>query len=93
MDNGKSIAGVILQETPAELKVVTNLLNPNAFVRINRKDIEEQVASRVSAMPAGLANVLTESEIRYMLSFLETGGYKLPAHLKHDHEHKAEQAP
>ncbi len=93
LDNGKSIAGVILQETPAELKVVTNLLNPNAFVRINRKEIEEQVASRVSAMPAGLANVLTESEIRDMLSFLETGGYKLPAHLKHDHEHKAEQAP
>lgn len=88
LKNGKLISGVIVQETPAELKVVTNLLNPNAFVRVKRNDIEERVASTVSAMPAGLANVLTKAEILDLVSFLETGGYKLPAHLKHKHQHE-----
>lgn len=88
LKNGKSVNGVIVDESPAELKVVTNLLNPNAFVRVARKDIDEQFASLISAMPPGLVNVLTKTEILDLVSFLETGGYKLPAHLKHEHEHK-----
>lgn len=87
LKNGKLITGVIVQETPVELKVVTNLLAPNAFVRVKRSDIEEQVASTVSAMPAGLTNVLTKAEVLDLVSFLQTGGYKLPAHMKHDHQH------
>ncbi len=85
MKNGKVITGVIVDESPAEYKVVTNLLIPNAFVRINRSEIQEQIPSKISAMPAGLANVLTKAEILDLVSFLETGGYKLPPHLKHDH--------
>lgn len=88
MKSGKVVTGVIVQEAPAELKVVTNLLTPNAFTRIKRTDIEEQIPSGRSAMPAGLANVLTKTEIMDLVSFLETGGYKLPAHLKHGHQHK-----
>lgn len=71
LESGKLVTGVIVQETPAEYKVVANLLNPNAFVRINRKDIDEQVASTVSAMPSGLANVLTRAEILDLVSFLQ----------------------
>ena len=85
MDSGRVVAGVIVEQSPAELKVVSNLLNPNAFVRIDRKEIEEQVPSKISAMPNGLANVLTKNEILDMVSFLEHGGYKLPEHLKHKH--------
>jgi putative heme-binding domain-containing protein len=87
LKSGKLVAGVIVQESAAEFKVVTNLLNPNAFVRVNRKEIEEQIPSKISAMPNGLANVLTKAEILDMVSFLEFGGYKLPAHLKHSHDH------
>lgn len=85
LKSGKTLSGVIVDESKSELKVVTNLLNPNAFVRVQRNQIDEQFASRLSAMPAGLANVLTEQEIRDLVSFLQTGGYKLPAHLQHKH--------
>ena len=85
MESGKLISGVIVDESPAEYKVVSNLLNPNAFVRVNRKQIDEQTVSSVSAMPAGLANVLSKEELTDLVSFLQTGGYKLPKHLKHGH--------
>lgn len=90
LKNGKVLAGVIVDESPAELKVVTNLLNPNAFVRLKRNDIDDQIPSALSAMPKGLIDVLTKAEINDLLSFLQTGGYKLPEHLKkvHDHQHE-----
>ncbi len=87
MDSGRVVSGVIVDESPAEYKVVQNLLNPNAFVRIKREDIDEQSQSKISAMPAGLVNVLTKQEILDLVSFLQTGGYKLPAHLKKMHDH------
>ena len=87
MDSGQVVSGVIVDESPAEYKVVQNLLNPNAFVRIKREDIDEQVQSTISAMPVGLANVLTKKELLDLVSFLQTGGYKLPAHLKKMHNH------
>lgn len=87
LKNGKLVSGVVVDESPEELKVVTNLLNPNAFVRVKRKEIDEQILGKVSAMPAGLADVLTKTEILELVSFLETGGYKLPKHLKKMHQH------
>ena len=39
-------------------------------------------------MPPGLANVLTKAEIIDLVSFLEAGGFQLPAHLQHQHNHK-----
>ena len=86
MDNGKTLTGVIVEESKAEFKVVTNLLNPNAFVRVKKSKIDEQFPSRLSAMPTKLVNVLTREEIVDLVSFLQTGGYKLPAHLKHKHD-------
>lgn len=76
--NGKVVVGVVVKETAAELRVVNNLLNPDAFVRVKRSEIDEQVASKLSAMPAGLANTLTKKEITDLVSFLQHGGNKLP---------------
>jgi len=67
--------------------VVSNLLNPNAFVRVNRADIDDRAVSTISAMPAGLADVLTKAEVLDLVSFLQTGGYKLPKHLEKTHGH------
>jgi len=53
-------------------------------------DVEERVATRQSAMPAGLLDVLTREEIRDLLAFLEAGA-DLPAGLRH--EPKASSAP
>ena len=82
LKSGRVLSGVIVQESPGELKVVTNLLNPNAFTRIARTDIEEMLPSTVSAMPQGLVDVLTEREIAALTSFLENAA-RLPKHLQH----------
>ena len=48
--------------------------------------------SKVSAMPAGLVNVLTREEILDLLSFLEAGD-DLPASLKHAPAHPQPGTP
>jgi hypothetical protein len=66
---------------------MTNLLTPEAITRIAKSEIDQRVASKISPMPPGLANILTKPEIIDLISFLEAGGYQLPAHLQHHHHH------
>jgi putative heme-binding domain-containing protein len=87
LTDGRLISGVIVQETPAEFQVMTNLLTPHSVTRVRKRDVEQKAASAVSAMPEGLVNVLTKDEILDMLAFLEAGGYQLPGHLQHGHGH------
>jgi hypothetical protein len=42
-------------------------------IKIDRSSIEDQAVSKLSAMPTGLANGLTKSEVLDMLVFLEAG--------------------
>jgi putative heme-binding domain-containing protein len=87
MADGKVISGVIVKDEPNELHVVTNLLVPIAVTRVRKKDIDEQITSKISPMPNGLANVLTHEEIVNLLSFLQAGGYNVPEHLQKKHQH------
>lgn len=88
LNDGRVISGVIVKEEPGEFHVMTNLLTPETITHIPKADIDQRVASKISPMPPGLANVLTKQEISDMVSFLEAGGFQLPAHLQHQHNHK-----
>lgn len=86
---GRVVVGVIVKEDRAAYHVATNLLTPNTLTTLRKRDIEEKTASKVSPMPNGLVNVLTKEEILDLLTFVESGGFKLPEHLKHhQHDHK-----
>lgn len=87
--DGRTLSGVIVKDTGKQLEVMTNLLTPTVITRLSKGEIDLQRASKVSAMPKGLVDVLTRKEILDLLSFLEHG-YKLPAHLKHSHGHDKE---
>jgi putative heme-binding domain-containing protein len=87
LTDGRVISGVVVKQEPAEIQVLTNLLAPQAITRIARSDIDQQVASKISPMPPGLANVLTKDEIVDLVSYLEAGGFQLPGHLQH-HQHR-----
>ncbi|MCA9051210.1 MAG: HEAT repeat domain-containing protein, partial [Planctomycetaceae bacterium] len=91
LTSGKVVSGVITEESPTEFRLVTNLLTPHLITTIPRDSVDEQTASVVSPMPAGLVNVLNRREILDLVSFLQTGGYKLPDHLKHLHQHHEPQ--
>jgi putative heme-binding domain-containing protein len=90
LTDGRTISGVVMKEEPSEFQVMTNLLTPEAITRIAKADIDQRVASKISPMPAGLANVLTKEEILHLVSYLEAGGYQLPAHLEHQHHPKGQ---
>jgi cytochrome c len=73
LDRGEIIAGLIVKENKDSYHVAKNLLTPHDLTRVDKRTIEEQQVSKVSAMPAGLINTLTKSEILDMLRFLEAG--------------------
>jgi putative heme-binding domain-containing protein len=85
LTDGRVISGVIVKEEPAEFHVMTNLLTPEAITRITKSDIDQRVASKISPMPPGMANVLTKQEVVDLISYLEAGGYQPPGHLNHQH--------
>ncbi|MHC4880042.1 MAG: PVC-type heme-binding CxxCH protein, partial [Planctomycetota bacterium] len=87
LSDGRVVAGVVMKETNKVFQVATNLLTPNSLTTIPKNGIDERIASKVSPMPVGLVNVLTKDEILDLHAFVESGGYKLPAHLKHHHNH------
>jgi putative heme-binding domain-containing protein len=86
LDSGRVVSGVVLEETPDAYRVATNLLTPNQVIVVKKSEIDEQVLGTVSAMPAGLLNVLTRDEIADLLSFVEAGD-DLPASLRHAPPH------
>ncbi len=71
MKNGKQIVGRLV-ETVGDMHVVaTNPTNPIAdHVRIHRKDVESITPSRVSSMPDGLLNTLTQDDVLDLLAYL-----------------------
>jgi len=86
--DGKIVSGVVAGEDEAAYQVITNLLIPTAITKVDKQDVDEKIVSKISAMPAGMANVLTAEEIQNLVAFLESGGYKLPGHLEHHHKHE-----
>lgn len=86
LDSGRVVSGVVREETPVSYRVATNLLTPDQVTVVRKSEIDEQVPGTVSAMPAGLLNVLTRDEITDLLSFVEAGD-DLPESLRHAPPH------
>ncbi|MEQ8789036.1 MAG: ThuA domain-containing protein [Pirellulaceae bacterium] len=91
MSNGRVVTGVIVEETPVEYHVATNLLTPQDVTKLKKKDVDEKIASSISPMPEGLLNVLERDEILKLVAFLEAGGFKLPEHLQQPAERHGEE--
>ncbi len=73
LESGKVVVGNIIREDSDVIEVATNLLTPHELTLIDKQEIEEQVPSPHSAMPAGLLNLLTKQEIVDLLIYLESG--------------------
>ena len=73
LDNGQVVIGVVLQEDEDAVYIAKNLLTPHTLTKVEKSSIEEQGATKLSAMPNGLLNGLTKTEILDMLRFLEAG--------------------
>jgi putative membrane-bound dehydrogenase-like protein len=67
LKNGRTITGIVRQETPEVLTVVT----ANETLTIARKDVDSRAESNVSMMPDDLIKLLKEEEFRALLAYLQ----------------------
>ena len=73
LNDGKTEAGRIKQETADKVVIVPNPFDP-ATTTISKADIKSRELSKVSIMPPGLLNTFSEDEILDLIAYLESMG-------------------
>jgi putative heme-binding domain-containing protein len=86
--SGKVVTGLVIEDTPQQLKIVDNPLAPDKAVVISRSDIDEIATTDISIMPKGVLNKLTREEILDLLAFVLAGGDAKSALFAEHHQHE-----
>jgi putative heme-binding domain-containing protein len=74
--SGKTITGLVVEESGDVIKVVENPLVSTMPVEIKRSDVEERQRSKTSMMPKGLLDKLTRDEILDLIAYVAAAGNK-----------------
>jgi putative heme-binding domain-containing protein len=74
--DGRTIVGAVSNSDADSILVASNPLFPEKLERVPKKEIDEQQASLVSPMPAGLLNTLSKEELLDLLAYLESASVK-----------------
>ncbi len=72
--DGKSITGMILEETPDAVKIIENPLAKAEPKVLKKTDIENRTKSPVSLMPKGLLDKLSKEEILDLIAYVLAKG-------------------
>lgn len=87
MDSGKVVAGMIVEETPTEVKVLADPLAKGDPAILLKEEIETRTKSPVSIMPLGLLNKLTREEILDLVAYVYAKGDKKNMLFGEHHHH------
>ena len=68
------IVGRVVNMSGNSLSVMENMLDPGQHTRVDRRQIQERAASKISLMPSGLLDTFRRDEILDLLAFLRSGG-------------------
>ena len=74
LDSGKTVSGLILEETADMIRVQENPLARCAPVELKKTEIDARQQSAVSLMPSGLLNTLTRQEILDLIAYVVARG-------------------
>lgn len=74
--DGDDVSGRITDENAQRIIVMPSMLAPEVTMEVPVAEIAQRVPSKISAMPTGLLNGLTDEEILDLLAYLEAGGQK-----------------
>jgi putative heme-binding domain-containing protein len=89
LNSGKSVTGMVLEETPEAWKVIENPLLKAQPLVLKKADVAERTKSPTSIMPKGLLDKLTREEILDLVAYIAARGD--PKHRLfqggHDHGH------
>jgi putative heme-binding domain-containing protein len=72
--DGATVAGLIIKEDDDQVHVLPNPLKPEEVMVLEKDDIEDRRASKVSTMPKGLLMTFSKEEILELVSFLQGEG-------------------
>ena len=73
-DDGRSITGLVVEETPTEVAIVENPVAKADPARIKTSDIVDRSTSPVSIMPKGLLDKLTRDEVLDLIAYVAARG-------------------
>lgn len=76
MSSGSTVTGMIVSETPTQIKVLVDPLAKGEPAVLDVSDIEVRKKSAISIMPQGLLNKLTQEEILDLLAYVYAKGDK-----------------
>ena len=72
---GKLLSGVVVHEDDKVVRLLSSPLGEGEKPKeVAKADIDERVQSKISLMPLGLLNTLTNQEILDLLAYVESGG-------------------
>jgi putative heme-binding domain-containing protein len=76
LKNGKVVSGLVVAQTEKEIHLRSNPLDQkdDRPIVIKRDEIDEKTESKVSLMPIGLLNSLTEDEVLDLMAYVLSGG-------------------
>lgn len=74
LKDGTEHTGRLMQETGETVVLLPDPLQPDSKVTLKKSDITARSASKISPMPEGLVNGLTNEEILDLLAFIEASG-------------------
>jgi putative heme-binding domain-containing protein len=74
LTNGRVVTGRIVNYQGDNMMVMTNMLDPNGLVGVNKNRVESIVPSKVSMMPTGLLDTFTEDEVLDLVAYLLSRG-------------------
>jgi len=72
--DGEQITGIIVNLSGDSVTVNTDLSNPNQRTGVDRKLVKSMEPSKVSPMPEGLLNVLSQEDIMDLVAYVLSGG-------------------
>jgi putative heme-binding domain-containing protein len=90
LQSGKTLTGLVLEETPTTIKVIENPLAKTAPVVLKKSDVAARQKATSSIMPKGLLDKLTREEILDLVAYVAAGGnaqHKVFQGGGHDHAH------
>ena len=82
MKDGDEFTGRLVDELATTLVLVPNQLEPNKRLELKKSDVASRSFSKLSPMPTGLVDGLSQDEILDLIAFLESGGVSTHALFK-----------
>ncbi|HVX14352.1 MAG TPA: PVC-type heme-binding CxxCH protein [Pirellulales bacterium] len=91
LDSGKTVTGLVLEETADMVKVIENPLAKAEPVVIKKSEIDEREKAKTSIMPKGLLDKLARDEILDLIAYIAARGDQTSELFKggegHEHHH------